>query len=267
MIFKVSEKLKGSIALPTLNQAIWAKMTVCVSGNDLRANDIRDVIKKGILVPINDKYDEEDMQKDHDVIIVNNTDQVLVLGDLVLRPNGSLPISKEYSQTVSIIAAGEKDIITIISDEGDKPYIKKKKVAEKAPKTEDFTQVDKEENDDLEFVEDLEVKKVSRKKADNKKTVKKKTTKNKVSAKKKTKKKEITSKKKKIKTLEPVGEKKLPKTEFDAAMELDSRGNPICEKPGDTLKHLIDRISSPEDVNFADNEQKLERYNNRTDME
>ena len=50
-------------------------------------------------------------------------------------------------------------------------------------------------------------------------------------------------------------------------MELDSRGNPIGDKPGDTLRHLIDSINAPEDVSFVDDEQALNRYKERTDME
>ena len=63
-----------------------------------------------------------------------------------------------------------------------------------------------------------------------------------------------------------MGEKRLPKTAMDAAMDLDSRGNPIGEKPGDTLQHLIDSLNPPEDVSFSDDEQALDRYNKRTDM-
>ena len=50
-------------------------------------------------------------------------------------------------------------------------------------------------------------------------------------------------------------------------MELDSRGNPIGDKPGDTLRHLIDSIDTGEEVGFVDSEQALDRYKKRTDME
>jgi len=312
MIFRVSEKFKGSCALPTLKRAIWANMTVSITGNDLRADDIRDVIKKGILIPVNDDYDLEKMEKDHDVIIINNTSKVMVLGKIVLRANGSLPISKDLASAQEIISAAEDGFVTILSDEGDKPYIKKKKKtkkkvskkkkkvkakvkvvedkkhtpsesgedkdptaltwnfkskemveAEKVPKAEGFIEVEKEEEDGIDFVDAKLVKTKTKKKV--KKTAKKSTRK-KVSAK-KTKKKVKKTKNKKVKTLRPVGEKKLPKTSMDAAVELDSRGNPIGEKAGDFLKHMIDEINAPDDVSFADDEQALKRYNNRTDMD
>lgn len=315
MIFKVSEKFKGSCVLPTINRAIWANMTISITGNDLRASDVKDVVRKGILIPVDEDYDHDAIEKDHDVIIVNNTDKVLVLGRIALRPNGSLPISKDEAKILEIIAAAKDGSITILSDEEEEPYIKKvskKKTTKKAkkakkvevieeldyvapetgedkeptattwdfrekksveaikvPKSEDFLVVGEDEKDDLDFIdaeEEVEVKKTTKKKTTKKKIAKKKTTKKKVVAK-KTKKKETKRKSKKVKTLQPVGEKRLPKTEMDAIMELDSRGNPIGDKPGDTLRHLIDSIDTGKDVGFVDDEQSLDRYKKRTDMD
>ena len=322
MIFKVSEKFKGSCVLPTINKAIWANMTVSITGNDLRAGDIKDVVKKGILIPVDEDYDRDAIEKDHDVIIINNTDRVLVLGKTALRPNGSLPISKDEAKIPEIIAAAEDGFVTIISDE-EEPYVEKKvtkkakkkvtkkakkKVTKKAeieekpdyvvpesgedkeptavtwnpqtqeleeaikiPKSEDFIKVGEDEREDVDFVdEEEEAEVVVKKKSTKKKTKKKATVKKKAKKKasvKKTKKKGNKTKSKKVKTLRPVGEKRLPKTDMDAAMELDSRGRPIGDKPGDTLRHLIDSINAPEDVGFVDDEQSLDRYRKRTDME
>ena len=69
-----------------------------------------------------------------------------------------------------------------------------------------------------------------------------------------------------VKVIEAVGDKKLPKTQADADIELDSRGNPL-ENASDTLNHLIDSLSSPEDLSFVDNEQNLDRYQKRDDMD
>ena len=329
MIFKVSEKFKGSCVLPTINKAIWANMTLSITGNDLRAGDIKDVVRKGILIPIDEDYDPDLIEKDHDVIIINNTDMVLVLGKTALRPNGSLPISKDDAQIPEIITAAEDGIITILSDEGEEPYIKKKATKKKAtkkkatkkttkkakkkdvevieasdyvapesgedkdpiavtwnpqtqeteeaikvPKSEDFLKVGEGEFDDIDFVdgeeETKEVKKTIKKKKTKKKSkkniAKKKSTKKKAAVK-KTKKKGKKVKSKKVKTLKPVGEKRLPKTDIDAIMELDSRGNPIGDKPGETLRHLIDNVDTGKDVSFVDDEQALDRYKNRNDME
>jgi len=330
MIFKVSEKFKGSCVLPTLKKAIWAGMTISITGNKLRASDVKDVVRKGILIPVDKDYDHDAIEKDHDVIIINNTDRVLVLGKTALRPNGSLPISKDEAEIPEIISAEEDGIITIISDEEtyvEKKTAKKKTTKKKAekkkttkkdkkkdvkvieasdfvtpesgedknpvavtwnpqtqtteeaikiPKSEDFIKVGEDEREDMDFIdgedeieEEIEVK--AKKVAKKKKTTKKKTIKKKVAKKKtvakKTKKKVSKAKKKKVTTLKPVGEKRLPKTEMDAMLELDSRGNPLTEKPGDILKHMIDDINYGEDVSFADDEQALDRYRKRTDME
>jgi hypothetical protein len=331
MIFKVSEKFKGSCVLPTLKKAIWAKMTLSISEDDLRADDIKDAVRRGILAPVDEDCDLSNLQKDKDVIIMNNTNQVLVLGGITFRPLGSVVISKESAQNASIITAAEDEIITIISDEDEAPYIIKKKVkpqmktkkkkkkevvkeeieeelieeeeeipyivpetgedrevtpvawnfqskemeeAQKVPKSEGFVEVDADEDEgDIEFIDKEEkdqkkkvVLKKAAKKKTNKKNAKKKASKKKTSVKTKTKKKETKAKSKKVKTLEPVGDKKLPKTEADAAIELDSRGNPI-EKASDTLKHLIDSLADSPDVDFVDDEQSLNRYKQRTDMD
>lgn len=329
MIFKVSEEFKGSCVLPTINKAIWANMTLSITGNDLRAHDIKEVVRRGILIPVDEDYDHDAIEKDHDVIIVNNTDRVLVLGKTALRPNGSLPISKDEAKVIEIVRAAADGFITILSDEEDEPCVKKKKAKKKAvkkaakkavkkskkkdvevietpdyvapetgedkeptattwdfrekkaveaikvPKSEDFTKVGEDEREDIDFIdgeeEEIEVKKTVKKKIAKKKATKKKAAKKKIAKKKvfvrKTKKKGTKGKSKKVKTLTPVGEKRLPKTYMDAAMELDSRGRPIGDKPGDTLRHLIDSINAPEDVGFVNDEQSLDRYNKRTDMD
>tara|TARA_Y100000310_G_scaffold13838_1_gene14137 strand:- start:17961 stop:18989 length:1029 start_codon:yes stop_codon:yes gene_type:complete len=68
--------------------------------------------------------------------------------------------------------------------------------------------------------------------------------------------------KKKVKALEPTGEVRPPKTQADAAVELDSRGKPLGEKPSDTLQQMIDEISG-DDITFVDKEQDIQRLRDR----
>ena len=118
---------------------------------------------------------------------------------------------------------------------------------------EDVVKIDEEiEIDKIEFVDKKRKKKVIKKKKITKKA---------------TKKKEIATKKKKVKTIEPVGEVKPIKTVADAAIELDSRGNPTGEKVSDTLQHLIDSLNAPKDIGFADTEQAQERLDKRNNIE
>jgi len=66
-------------------------------------------------------------------------------------------------------------------------------------------------------------------------------------------------KSKKVKEIKPVGEiREAP----DVAIPLDSRGNPLGEKPSDVLKSLID-TNVPDDVSFADKEQETEKKRQR----
>ena len=142
--------------------------------------------------------------------------------------------------------------------------------AQVVPTTPDILQVDEPEVEDIEFVdESLESQKVTPKvkikKKTTKKATKKKVTKKKA-VKKTIKKKGKVQKKKKVKVIEPVGDKKIPKTQMDAAIELDSRGRPI-ENASDTLNHLVDSYTDLAEVSFVDDEQDQNRYKNRTDMD
>ena len=297
MNFKVSDKYKGSCVLPTLNKSIWAGMTFSIDGNDLYASDIKIAIKKGILISVDKKYNKETAKISHSMIITNIAKTSLILGEITLKVGGSLVVSKDNKNIFHINSAQAANLLTITSNDKilTKKTIKKKakkkttkkaktkvveyvapesgenkeptakawnfktkeiEEAKKVPRTEEFVEVDSEE-ENIEFID--KTKKSKKKKKAVKKAKKKR--------KKTTKKKEKTSKSKKVKTLEPVGEVKPEKTVFDAAIELDSRGNPIVEKPSDTLQHLIDTINAPKEVGFADNEQAQERYDKRTDME
>ncbi len=307
MNFKVSKKYKGSCVLPTLNKSIWAGMTFSINGNDLYAPDIKIAIKKGILISVDKKYNKETAKISHNMTITNISKTSLILGEITLKVGSSLRVNKDDKNIFHINSAQAANLLIIISNDKvlTKKTIKKKakkkttkktntKVVEyvtpktgedknpiakawnfktketveakKVPRTEEFVEVDREE-ENIEFID--KEKNTTKKKIKNKKTTKK--AKKKKSKKKKrkktTKKKEKTSKSKKVKTLEPVGDVKPEKTAFDEAIELDSRGNLIGEKPSDTLQHLIDTINAPKDVGFADNEQAQDRYDKRTDME
>jgi len=317
MIFTVPKDFKGSFVLNTLDRALSKGMTVSISGNDLYASDIKMAINRGFLVSVGEEYGEDQLAMSHDVVIVNKTDKVIVLGETVLNPKGSLLVSKDILKNVAIRSAEKNGLIEIISKDVPKKIIKKKvvkkKVAKKkvvkekeveeevfdeekeqfipgaerqvkpkvwnfreqesedaqiVPTTPDMIQVDEPEVEEIEFVdESVEAQKVNTKKTIKK--AKKKTTKKakkKKAVKKSIKKKGKAIKKKKVKVLEPVGNKKIPKNQMDAAMELDSRGRPLGNA-SDTLNHLIDSLVETTDVSFVDDEQAQNRYEDRTDMD
>ena len=308
MIFTVPENFEGSLVLNTLKRALSKGMTVSISGNDLYANDIKIAIRQGVLVSVNGDYNEEMANISSEVVIVNMTDRVLILGEIVLNPNGSLSVSKDISETGPVHSAEKSKLIRIISDskvvskkDAKKSIAKNKAVIKKkveeieeevfeeetqednithgaerevkakvwnfreqdaedafvVPNAPDMLRVDEEEEiPDVDFVdepeshpnvdfvdESVEVQKVSVKKVVKKKSVKKVTKKKEV--KKTIKKKGKATKKKKVKAIEPVGDKKLPKTQMDADYELDSRGKPLG-KASDALNSLIDSLGSEE---------------------
>jgi hypothetical protein len=326
MIFTVPKSFKGSFVLNTLNRALSKGMTVSISGNKLYAADIKMAIASGILVPVGEDYGEDKVGVSHDVVLVNKTSRVMVLGETVLNPNGSLLVSKDALGDTAIKAAIKNGLIGVISKDAPIKKTTKKKVAKKkttkkkitkkeveeevfdeetdqfipgaeremhakawdfreqvaidaqvVPTTPDMISVDEEEEEeeveDVEFVDEpLEAQKVNAKKKKVTKKAKKKTkkkavkkAKKKKAVKKTIKKKGKATKKRKVKALEPVGDKRLPKTQMDAAIELDSRGRPLG-KASDTLNHLIDSVDTG-DVTFVDDEQAQARYNDRTDMD
>jgi len=315
MIFAVPEDFKGSFVLGTLNKALSRGMTISITGNKLYAPDVKMAIQRGSLVPVGDDYNDEMASLSHDIVIANKTDRVLVLGDIVLKPWGALPVSRDALESASVRAAATNGFINVVSQEAPKKPKKdkkdKKKVVEvveeveeevfdeeaekfipgserqvKAkvwnfreqesvdaqivPTTPDIINVMEDEHEDLDFVDEpvepqqVEVDKKATKKKTTKKAVKKTTKKKAV--KKTIKKKVLATKKKKVKAIEPVGDKKIPKTQMDAIVELDSRGRPI-ENASDALNHLIDSLNAPADISFVDSEQAQDRYDSRTDMD
>ena len=320
MIFTVSEDVKGSFVLSTLNKALSKGMSVSISGNKIYAPDIKMAIKQGLLIPVGDEYDIKKANISHEVVVQNRTDRVLVLEKVVLKPRQSLSVSRDISESISMISAEKNGFIHIISnDEVDKIALKKtikkttkKKTAKKkttkkkveeeveeeaafipgaerqvtakvwnfrdqesedakiVPKTPYMIDVTEEEHPDIDFIDEpLEEQEVNLKKTAKKKTIKKKTvkktTKKKI-AKNTIKKEENTTKKKKVKEIEPVEDRKIPKTQMDAIIELDSRGNPI-KNASDALNHLIDSLTGSEEITFIDDKQAQERYEQRTDMD
>jgi len=294
MIFKVSSKVKSSLALNTLKCSYDTGSSVSIDEKDLYAADIRAAIDGGLLIPSDKDACGKILKESSRVEIINPTDKVMVLGSSILRPNGSLTISREMLQEDFIRRALESGHIVLKED---KKVVKNKVVKKKVRKIVEEDIIKKEEKVLLERMKEKmaeeekpttpvtwnlrtqeaeEAKSVDKNKtpikveADNKKIVKKLKKKAKKKSKKKTTKKSVkksTKKKdnkpisKKDRIISPSGEKRLAKTAADAAVELDSRGNPL-NKASDALNHLIDDLSSNQ-IGFVDEEQKQDRFNKR----
>jgi len=303
MIFKVSSKVKSSLALNTLKCSYDAGSSVLIDEKDLYAADIRAAIDRGLLVPSDIHACDKILKESSRVEIINPTDKVMVLGASILRPNGSLTVSREMLQEDFIRRALESGHVILKEDKKvAKNKITKNKITKnKVQKIVEEDIIEKEEKVLLEKMKEKmaseekpttsvvwnlrtqeieEAKSVDKNKtpikveADNKKPIKKAKKKSKKKTKKKAKKKatkkfakKSTKKKdnkpisKKDRIISPSGEKRLAKTAADAAVELDSRGNPL-NKASDALNHLIDDLSSNQ-IGFVDEEQKQDRFNKR----
>lgn len=297
MIFKVSEDYDGTFVLSSIGVILRAGKKICIEKNKILSPDVKMAIKNKILIPFDEEcskeYEEKYSNKSHEMMVMNRTDKILSIGDIILKPWVCLLVSKkDVTNNESFKNAEEKGYIAIISDDSNFNDIEKynldknesnisgvNKINSKKNKDEknekDSTPVvwdfDKQKtkeaekievtaqpryvDEDEDKLEDGE-KKVNKKKTTKKKATKKKATKKKTPNKKATKKKISKKKtvKKENKEIKPVGDKRV-KTEEDI-IELDSRGNPI-DKPSDVLIDLIESVES--EVSFVDEEQKMEK--------
>lgn len=296
MIFRVPKNFEGSCVLNTLKQALRAGTTISICGNKLYAPDVRRAIEQGLLEPMDPKYKKKDTSSN--VMIVNKTNQVLVLGDLVLRPTAALMVDRDAVGATSVQAAKKNNLVNIIYGESTAAMRKKSSIKKKAqstkkkkvktikPKTIKKKDIKSGEDIDVEpVVWDFKTKKTKKaekvpktpnvirideekdeKEVDfiDKKPAKKKRKKTtrKKSRKKISKKKDKHLKKKKVKAIKPVGDVRPPKTVADAAIELDSRGN-VIKKASDELQHMIDSLSTPKEMSFVDEEQKQAKLEKR----
>jgi len=303
MNFIVPDDFEGSCVLNTLQVPLRAGSTISIYGNDLYAPDVKIAIKRGVLVPVGAEYDKEKAKLSNNAMVVNRTDRVLVLGEIILRPWASLLINKNTVMDAVMQSAEENGFIHIISDEKSfeskkfkKETLKKKATKKTAKKKTAKKKVTKKKEEvipggerevkakvwnfrDQEseeasvvpktlepiHVDEPEVEDIDfiDEPLEVQEVASKKKAKKKASSKKKVKK---ASKKKASKTTIKKGKATKKKKVKALAVELDSKGRPI-ENAENALDHLIDSLTGPEDVSFVDDEQAKERYDNRSDME
>lgn len=135
MIFRVPDDYQGSFILSSLNKALHAGMTISISGNKITAPDVKAAISQKILIPQEkEEYQSKYASVDNEAMIVNLTDKVLVLGDVVLRPWASLLVDKETIETGPFYSASKNGLIHIISDQVSYVDEKVQEVLEQAQK-------------------------------------------------------------------------------------------------------------------------------------
>jgi hypothetical protein len=299
MIFKVSKKVKGTLVLKSIKHPLRANSIITIKGDHLYEDDIQAAIRAGVLTQQTNDGEEEYVPASVTprVTITNNLNKRLVLGELTLAANGSTYISrKDIDEDVLRRAAAAKYISIVfdeeieenynnssvdISDDFDEPEAhptvwdfneEALQDAPQVPTSKNAKIKEMSEEEDGEEEEQEEETVVITKNADGNVVIKEEEVvipvKKKVAQKKEgkrlvsKKKVSVSKSKKKDKTLVPSGEVRPPKTQADAAVELDSRGKPIGPKPGETLQDLINDITG-DDISFVDKEQDIERLRNK----
>ena len=120
MKFKVSSKVKGSLILKSIGRPVAAGATVHVEGHALYADDIQRALKTGLLTPSNPeeqiKIKEEIINKTTEVVLINKSDRVVIIGGVSIRPNGSTIRDINELDINAVKQCIEKGLIQVIVD-------------------------------------------------------------------------------------------------------------------------------------------------------
>jgi hypothetical protein len=291
MRFKVSNKIKGSFVLKTLGRPLMGGKFVNLEEQQMCASDIKLAVQKSILIPDDAEEYKKIVKEGEKVEICNTGTNVIIIEERPLSPrckafvnvsiidepyvksmleNNFIEIVKQKKKTTKKKTTKKKSVKKTSKKKTSKKKTSKKKVskkkevikireepdttpvvfdmraqeikvAQKISNATNIVDIQDDKTDGEAKAEDIQVIKVGNKK----KTVKK-------LAKRKTKKKGKATKKRKNKTIVPTGNVRAEKKEYDISIPLDSRGNPLSTKPSDVLKHMVEDLKSPDDINFID---------------
>lgn len=126
MKFKVSSKVKGSLILKSLGRAVRAGATVHIEGDVLYADDVQRAIKSEFLENENPeeqiKIQQEIIDKTKEVVLINKTDRVVIVGNIPIRPNGSIIRDVTKLDMNAVQSAMDKDLIQVIVDVGEELF-------------------------------------------------------------------------------------------------------------------------------------------------
>jgi hypothetical protein len=287
MIFIVSDKCKGSLSLNSLQKIVKSGSKIAIDSSKILCPDVQAAIANQILIPLEEKeYKNKYKNVSPEAIIVNKTNKIMVLGNIVLRPQASLTVDKSFTTSFDVVQAKKQGYIDVVSKKEDikvtpsqpdlsepvdsipeekaplrgedRPvtpqvwdFREKKAVnAVVVPKSEDVTVVDNEEDKKEEKDASIGVvkEKTKTKAGKNKKDKKGKPTKI-----------------QKGKAIKPVGENRPEKTSMEAQMDLDEQGHPI-NKVADAMRDIIKKVTG-DDISFVDTEQAVERAKQRKVIE
>jgi hypothetical protein len=276
MIFLVSNKCKGSLSLNSLSAIVKSGNKISIESSKILCPDVQAAIASKVLVPVDEKeYRSKYKGILPDVIVVNKTNKIMVLGDKVLKPLSSINTSQDFANSLDVVQAKKRGLIDIVSKKAD--------IKDALSKTEEPQQVvsDPEEKVVLrgedrpvkpqawDFREKKVVDAVPVPKAEDVIFVDadagKKPKKAASSLKKKKDKKGKRGKIQKGKAIQPVGEARPEKTSAEAILDTDTQNRP-GQKVAEVIEDIVRKISG-EDISFVDAEQEQERIKDRKRVE
>jgi len=126
MLFRVSDKIRGEIMIPSVNRTLVAGSAVDLNPEEYKSYDILTCIKKGYLIPEEEKTKEfTDFEKmnEKEIKIKNIGKNPLILRDIIMNPGDAIFISEEFLKNSYVQKAISIKALKVIKDKIDKKII------------------------------------------------------------------------------------------------------------------------------------------------
>jgi hypothetical protein len=160
MLFKGSSKIKGVLVLDSINRIIKENSTVEITKNNINAIDVKRAIDGGFLFPIGDGVDEDDyiidvnenkenLKEENTVLIHNKGDNVLILGNIAIKPNCARYIERKFLKFANIDNRIKNGTIKVVS-KNKVEKIKKLEIEENNEEIEENNEEIEENNEEIE---------------------------------------------------------------------------------------------------------------------
>ena len=126
MLFKVSDKIRGEIMIPSVDRTLVAGSTINLNPEEYKSYDILTCIQKGYLIPEEEKTkdftDFEEMNK-KEIKIKNIGKNPLILRDVLLNPGDAIFISEEFLKNSYVQKAISIKALKVVKDKVDEKII------------------------------------------------------------------------------------------------------------------------------------------------
>lgn len=152
MKVKVSDSLKGILVIKSLKKKVMKGKEFLIDDKNIYESDIQNLVKKGILIPIEDIPDER-----RRLVISNNRDNALVIGNVHLKSNETLVLDPNKVDMKQIRIAEKNGNISII-DYNEKNHFSNSNLDPKDEEEEwinsQINQIQEEVEEDTEWIEE-----------------------------------------------------------------------------------------------------------------